>query len=283
MNVFVEDVTKELLNQLSSIDSYKDIKGLELESLNMLKERIALAYIFGRLRETDTTPIEFADTKENVIRTAFNLPFDEAIDYLANVFQNANLDLTYLGTYLSEIVGIIEKSTILELENQILNSVLSVLKNGQSFQMWYNNLDDTIKARKSYLELVYRQNVFNAYSKGTYDQQVDNKDVRAYVVYDALMDGRTSEICEQLNNEVFEVGSNLHNKYLPPNHFNCRSTMISLNEEDLKEYGLSYTGEDPGVELENNFEGKSFDNLEKAWNDKVSNQENLINEIEKNI
>jgi SPP1 gp7 family putative phage head morphogenesis protein len=230
---FVNDITNEMSEQLKKGEDYKAILELELPALDTLRKDIALAYIFGKIKEVDIQ--EFEEIKKSYLEIAFNLPFDEAINYLAGLYSGANLDLTPLGENLRELTWIIEENTLINLQNDLLKSLIKVLETGQSYKDWVDNFVHVLDTTSSYLELVYRQNIYTAYAKGTYDQQIENIDNRPYVVYDSVMDGRTSDICESLNDKVFEVGSTLHRKYSPPNHFNCydKKTLV-MTEEGFK-------------------------------------------------
>ena len=49
--------------------------------------------------------------------------------------------------------------------------------------------------------------------------------------YSAILDDRTSAICEGLHGKIFKAGS----EPIPPMHFNCRSLLIPITKyEDFK-------------------------------------------------
>lgn len=49
-----------------------------------------------------------------------------------------------------------------------------------------------------------------------------------YLQFDAVMDGRTTELCSSLHGVIKPVNDDFWNTYYPPNHFNCRSTVKQL-------------------------------------------------------
>ena len=51
--------------------------------------------------------------------------------------------------------------------------------------------------------------------------------VQAYQ-YSAIMDDRTTVFCRNANGRIWPIESDLWKKYLPPNHFNCRSIIIPV-------------------------------------------------------
>lgn len=53
------------------------------------------------------------------------------------------------------------------------------------------------------------------------------------MIYSAILDGKTTELCRELDGTIAEVGSPIIQKYNPPLHFNCRSTWLPLTEEQI--------------------------------------------------
>lgn len=53
--------------------------------------------------------------------------------------------------------------------------------------------------------------------------------------YSAIMDSRTTPICSELDGRIFDVNSAEWKTYVPPNHFNCRSLIIPVTEDDMWE------------------------------------------------
>ena len=52
-----------------------------------------------------------------------------------------------------------------------------------------------------------------------------------YYEYVAVMDGRTSDICEKLDNKVFKISEAVAGENYPPMHPNCRSTTVVSDED----------------------------------------------------
>lgn len=51
--------------------------------------------------------------------------------------------------------------------------------------------------------------------------------------YTAILDSRTTQICQHMDGKKFEKGSALWKEYNPPNHYNCRSLLIPLTQVDV--------------------------------------------------
>jgi len=83
---------------------------------------------------------------------------------------------------------------------------------------------------------VIRTNTQTAYQAGWLAELKEGDD--EYWEYASIIDGRESELCEYLNGKVFPKDDPFWDEYFPPNHFNCRSTVISLSRDEVAERGL---------------------------------------------
>jgi SPP1 gp7 family putative phage head morphogenesis protein len=87
-----------------------------------------------------------------------------------------------------------------------------------------------------HLDTITRTNLQSAFSKGRYIEQRNSDN--PYWQYMATLDGRETELCHSLDGQVFRKNDAFWGHYYPPNHFNCRSTVVTLDEDTLKEEGL---------------------------------------------
>lgn len=70
--------------------------------------------------------------------------------------------------------------------------------------------------------------------------------------FSAILDGRTTEVCEHMDQRVFGVNDPVWDSYYPPLHFNCRSLVVAVTVRDTWE-----RSEEPTVEPMEGFGGKS--------------------------
>ena len=92
-------------------------------------------------------------------------------------------------------------------------------------------LDELTLAR---LNTSIRTNVFDAFNDARLEYFTDpalDGFVEA-LEYSAILDENTTDICEELNGEVWAADSDTVAQYNPPNHFNCRSIMVPIVEGD---------------------------------------------------
>jgi len=90
------------------------------------------------------------------------------------------------------------------------------------------------KQTAAYLDTLSRTNLFEAMNEARYAEFTD-PELGGFVValqYSAILDDRTTDICEALNNQTWAEDSDVWDQYRPPNHFNCRSVLIPVTELD---------------------------------------------------
>jgi len=87
----------------------------------------------------------------------------------------------------------------------------------------------------SRLFTIVRTNYFDALNEARYNLFTDPTlgDYVEAMEYSAILDSRTTAICAHLDNKVFSKGSPNWEAYRPPNHYNCRSLLIAVTENDV--------------------------------------------------
>lgn len=77
------------------------------------------------------------------------------------------------------------------------------------------------------LETIVRTNTTQAYNMGRIVELRRNPLV-AGVQYSAIIDERTTEVCQHLDGKVFKAGDSDLDALTPPNHYNCRSLLVPI-------------------------------------------------------
>lgn len=115
---------------------------------------------------------------------------------------------------------------------------------------------DTEEAAIAYLNTVARTNLFSAMNEARYAEFTDPAlgDFVVALRYSAVLDDRTTQICEGLHDHVYLADNPIWDEYRPPNHFNCRSVLIPVTQIDIED-GLwnGQESEDPKVEPQEGF------------------------------
>lgn len=90
------------------------------------------------------------------------------------------------------------------------------------------------KQTAAYLDTLSRTNLFEAMNEARYAEFTD-PELGGFVQaleYSAILDDRTTEICQALNGQVYAEDSDVWNEIRPPNHYNCRSVLIPVTQVD---------------------------------------------------
>ena len=89
-------------------------------------------------------------------------------------------------------------------------------------------------SKPSRLDIIVKQNTNEAVNGGRYEMFEDPELKRIIVGYlwDATLDGRTTDYCESMNGRVFTV----EEFNPPPAHYNCRSTFEPIYEWETYQY-----------------------------------------------
>lgn len=70
--------------------------------------------------------------------------------------------------------------------------------------------------------------------------------------FSAILDGRTTEVCEHMDQRTYGVNDPVWDTHYPPLHFNCRSLVVAVTVRDTWE-----RSEDPSIDPMEGFGGKS--------------------------
>lgn len=140
--------------------------------------------------------------------------------------------------------GILDEWSVRQITNE-LGEVLSPL------------LGTTRKAERARLETIARTNMSTIFTQSQlafYNDPGLNGFVEA-LEYSAILDSRTTAVCNRLNGSIYRIGNSIWKFVTPPNHFNCRSVMLpvtvldkwkedksSFNENQLPSKGFGRTG-----------------------------------------
>ena len=87
------------------------------------------------------------------------------------------------------------------------------------------------------LETIFRNNVQAAYSAGRYEQATNESvlEDRPVWMFDAILDGRETTVCRECDGTKLPADHEWWKTRVPPLHHRCRSTIITLTEEEAGE------------------------------------------------
>lgn len=235
---FSKGIYKQALEQLKKMKTIEQLeKGFNLD-LSYLEEKMTITALLGAMEEIENNIAEFSEPLD-----PFKMKYDEAI---TSILERQPILYNKLDTITEEVRARytwVKKSTELETTKSLMNNLTKALEEGKTFKQWNNDSESILKntgfgENGWYLNLVWRNNLHSAYNAGSYIQQEDNKENKPYGLYDAIEDGRESDICKTLNGKVYPLDHEFWDSFMPPNHHNCRSRRIAISKPDLREYEL---------------------------------------------
>jgi SPP1 gp7 family putative phage head morphogenesis protein len=180
---------------------------------------------------SNTAPVEFD----------LNMPYDEAFAYFNNLgIIDAASFYEELETYAGSAFTISRINNINTLSNikQYITTQLSETVNPvelkeaiQAFAV--SNGDSPLSP--SHLQTVVTTNLQTAFSAGQYE--ILKTTPNEYWQY--FNSDPQTELCRELSGIVLKKSDPFWDSYFPPNHFNCHSTVLSLDINTIKEEGLT--------------------------------------------
>ena len=134
----------------------------------------------------------------------------------------------------------------LDLVTEVWEAVDRAVANGETLENFQERVGDRLAAawgkdQPWRVENIFRNQAQRAYGVGRWEQMNAPavRKARPYRRFSAIIDDRTSEICEPIDDTVLPADNPWWNSHVPPLHHNCRSHLVTLSEEEAKEEGVA--------------------------------------------
>lgn len=147
------------------------------------------------------------------------------------------------------IAGGLELSAVQTVFDEIAKSI----DKGGSLEDFKRSIRDVLGSKLGiaghHLETVFRNATQSAYNAGRWYQLTDPelKLGRPYLLYDAILDSRTTPLCNTLNGTVKVVEDPFWLSHWPPLHHRCRSSPRSLTRREAARRGITEGAPDAKV------------------------------------
>jgi len=205
----------------------------------LLTKVLTYSYFLGYTDNTKKTK----KNAEPITGFSFDMPYDDAEKYFTRMRSvKATVFYDMLNEYAGKAFTISWVNSIETLE-EVRKEFAKQMKEGFDPDKFGQLIQSVIESRGDnplanwHLDTVIRTNCMTAFSRG---RMIAQKEANLpYWQYFAVVDGRETELCNTLDGKVFRSDDPFWDTYYPPNHFNCRSTVVSLSESELSEETLS--------------------------------------------
>lgn len=171
------------------------------------------------------------------IKVSFNQPFYRAVEEMAK--RGVVLPEKYYG----ELQGLhrqlnfsIAGKASLDQLHAVLDSLEEVLQKGSTFEKWRKDIRvQDLGLPKHRLDNIFRTNIQAAYNRGHWENFVQHKNTRPYLMYDAINDTRVRPTHLAMDGIIRPVEDRFWATNYPPNGFRCRCRCISLTDRQARE------------------------------------------------
>ena len=178
---------------------------------------------------------EFAElTAEDVE----NLPYAEAVEYLKKRDVIKKVDYNKLSDKMRFRAFTASRIADGDLLKRINSELIKNVNDGKGLKNFLSLTKTDILDKVGmgaggqgwYWETVYRTNVQTAYNTGRMMGFEEDKPLALHFV--GIEDSRQTDVCHSLSNVIRPYDDPLWEKYIPPLHFGCRSTVRAIYDED---------------------------------------------------
>ncbi|NOU49988.1 minor capsid protein [Pseudoalteromonas sp. JBTF-M23] len=212
----------------------------------MYASAMALAWLYGNYhiykQSKSPDPIELSNSIYE-----YEVPFVEAEDYLRAQVPISKGEYTELEANLKFRAFTIAKVSQEAVIVKIKDMYQAQLKEGHSPEYLLQNLNQLLdaagvtEANPGWLHTHYRNNMMAAYNAGRW-AQIEQNEYIEFLIYNAILDGHTTELCKKLHGTVKPKRDKFWNTFHPTNHHGCRSIVTAATREQLKQRKITPSG-----------------------------------------
>ena len=244
---FTKNIHNQILEQISKIKEGTDF-SLNLD-LSILEDDLIISFIKGF---TNNKSITYGEVINEF--NPFKMKFDEAIKSFLDKTPILYDEIEEITQLVRSNFVWLKKSTDLEATTRLFDNMKKSMEEGTTFKQWLKDCEETINKlglgeQGYYLENVYRTNMMTEYSIGNYKQQMECIEDYPYWEYCAIEDNRTSTLCKNLDGVVKRFDDPFWSAYYPPNHYQCRSSVISRSKEEIKKFNLKVSKKEIDIDV----------------------------------
>lgn len=168
--------------------------------------------------------------------------FDEAIEAFRKRVPMTDKEFSALSAAAKKKAFRVAGVAQLDLVTDVWRAIDKAVAEGTSFADFKKTVGErvtaawggTVDSPGHRLETIFRTNVQTAYSHGRWEQLTDPDTMESHPVwmFDAVLDDRTTDICEECDGTTLPADHGWWGQHNPPLHFSCRSGIIPMTASD---------------------------------------------------
>ena len=240
---YSKDYSTKLEEKLKKIKDIKDLENIDIDidiSEDLINFHILGKYLAVMELKTDFKK-EFAENDD-----VFSMPFKKAVEEMKKRKPILFKDLEKMEKQEKENHFWIKKTTNLNITKNIYTKLIKSLEQGNTSDTFIKDVVSDYKLPKGYLEGVYRTVTTQAQQRGHLEQQLNMIDLGyKYGMFTSVLDGRETHKCHNMNGKILPIKEFIEKGLYPPLHYRCRSSIIQLDDDDLKDMGLKVSEKTP--------------------------------------
>jgi SPP1 gp7 family putative phage head morphogenesis protein len=190
---------------------------------------------------------------------AFALPFKEAIEHLRQKLGRHLPSRGWTDTYGRvnavgfAVAGAWKDALLTDLGDAVLKAMQDgtpVAEFQQTFEAIAARHQWAYKGKPAWrAAIILNTNLRSAYAAGKWQQIQQVKATRPYLRYVAVLDNRTRRLHREWHGRILPVQADWWKTHYPPNGWNCRCTVMSVSDRDLRRHDWKVTANDldPGL------------------------------------
>ena len=271
----VLDDNHELLGKTSE-ELFKAWKPEVDETLTeLIYELLYKSWLLGMRHFAEERIQDFADVELNF---DYSLTFDEAMTFAGNRIAMTKDQFEKLSADIKCYAFTVGRLSQLDMIEKVQRAYLGQLESSAL------NIDDFLKnvgtilgkdsGYQKYYELVFRTNIQKDYNAGKAMQMME--DPPLFLEFVGIDDERQSDICAARTGVVLPYTDPWWDNNWPPLHYNCRSTIREIFEDEALERGLI----ERKTKEERQAEREAYAKLSREEKDEIQKAEELRKKAE---
>lgn len=227
-------------------------------------EANVLAYLAGQMfvKEVEVPKAKRELDGPEVALRFVNMPFIEAIDHFESLEIMSREEVDALVESERRRAFFVTRAASDTIRDHIHEQIRRAIATGENGLRDFTRSVQSEEARlgftessRAYLETVYRTNVANAYNAGRFAAQTSPDVVAAtgYWEYVTADDDRVRDEHAALHGKMWRIGDPEAERVYPPNGFQCRCSMVTVDREDVDSESLLRDVSD--IEADDGFDG----------------------------